>query len=139
MITIEKLNHLIDDTPLKGLFRVLDTMKINEKPHPFCVTGKHIKKYYLDTSAGPCGMRINPLTKEWSNKRETKKGIIDTCSLSFEEHTYEIMLIILIQSDIETTLKELEYSLEENKGYLDKIFKEHKITGFNLVEKSEKG
>ena len=132
MITIEKLNHLLQDTSVKDILNVLDIIKVNEQPHPFCVTGKHIKRYAIDTSAGPCGMRINPLTKEWSNKRETKKGIIDTCSLTFEQHTYELLVLFEIK---EIDLQTLEDSLREETGDLKKIFVEYNIVGFNLVTK----
>jgi len=137
MITAKELNNLLKDTTLDGIFEVINTIKVDEQPHPFCITGKHIKRYHLDVEAGPCGMRVNPLTKEWSNKRETKKGIIDTCGLSYKEHTYKVLILLVMKVLAEEGFPILEKSLNED-GFLTKIFKEHNIIGFDIaLEKPE--
>lgn len=123
----DEINRKLIGTPLEKFIKIVATQKVDEKPHPFCITGKHIKRYYLDVYAGTCGMRVNPTTGEWSNKRDSKKGIINTCKLPFDQHTYNIILLIIwIRNE---KLQLLEDSLAEN-AYLDVIFKEYKIKGF---------
>lgn len=125
------INADINLSSFKGMLRVVHTQRVNEKPHPFCITGKHIKRFHLDTSAGPCGMRTNEETGEWASKRDNKKGITSVCKLSFEEHTYEVMILFELLQDV--SAKKLETALGKGKE-MKCIFDTFKIKGFQFIK-----
>lgn len=139
MITTQELNeHLI-----KLGVDYIKAIDIVTKwsPHPFCVGSQHIKRYALDTTK-PCAMRINEETGEWSNKRNTKKGITGHCGLSHEEHIPSVYVPFQVETQL--TDKELKHlnDLLKPDAELDKVFKANDIVGFQFysnqtLEKAE--
>lgn len=130
MISIDQINAKFKELGISYM-KVAAHQKVNEKPHPFCVTSKHVKRYHIDVHAGPCGMRTHATDpNKWDNKRNTKEGITEFCGLSYEEHTYEVILFMELLEDIDAKL--LNDALEKG-GELDKFFQEHFIKGFGFI------
>jgi len=77
------------------LFTLVAMVPINHQPHPYCLGAEHIERYHIDTTK-PCAMRVHPETKEWSTAY--KKGYVK-CNLPFEEHTYEVAMILQLKKD----------------------------------------
>ena len=128
----DKINEAIALTKFKGVLTVVHTQVTDEKPHPFCIGPKHIKRYHMDFHAGPCVMRVNPNDPtKYSNKRVNKEGITGTCGLSFEEHTFKVQVLFQLHQDLKA--QELEDALQqgmEMKSLFDKFF----IQGFAFIK-----
>ena len=125
------INAEINLSEFKGMLKVVHTQRTNEQPHPFCVTGKAIKRYAIDFTV-PCGMRVNTDTGAWATKRITKDGITGTCGLSFKEHTYDVQVAIELLQDVPA--KKLEDSLSQ-EGEMKRIFDNFKIKSISWVGK----
>jgi len=134
------MNKLLEKFPETGSeeFKLKDIIQINHKPHPYCITGKHA--IYASNHYGgmlsetairnaekssdiKCGMYVNQFTGEYYNGY---KAGCKQCSLSYDEHTSDTVLVIKIFTDKE--LNEI-FGLEQYlKSIVDKL-EEFKIAG----------
>jgi len=96
---LKKLNNLVTD----GSVEFSEITSINHKPHPYCITSKHLKyndSMYLggeqikrmEKKHGcMCGMYTNGNGK-WANGRTESCKI--KCNIQYEEHTADKVIVM---------------------------------------------
>lgn len=117
-------------------FKLESINNVNHKPHPYCITPKHLGKHmYLDSNTikdmeenygASCGMYIGP-NGTYSNNY---KSGYTRCTISYDEHTSDKLLFIKILVNKE--LKDLK-SLEVYCKSILPIMKKLKIDGIAFV------
>jgi hypothetical protein len=128
------LKHL-PPVPEGAAFRVAGTTTVNHKPHPFCITPKHVA-YASDHCGGmlgeeackaaPCGIGRpgSPIRGE------------DPCHLSYEEHTHDVALVVIVNHDGD--LNEVP-GLKEWVVAVNPTAKEHGIGGYLFPNERQAG
>ena len=122
------------------LFTVLSIDNVNDKPHPYCITDKHITGKYCslgkDTiialekaGTASCGMYVSPSEDKYIN--EYKQGW-KKCQVPFEEHTSD--KVVFLQLKQNCTNDEASAELKEITSILEK----NEIDGVSMVETPEK-
>lgn len=98
----ERKTKLEEALAKQDLFTVKEVKDVNHKPHPYCITSKHITGKYMylgkvqiealeADGTAHCGMRI-ALDGSWSTKRDKKHT--DTCHIPYAEHTSDRVLFL---------------------------------------------
>lgn len=130
-----KIDGLTFTKPTSKDFELASIESVNHKPHPYCITPKHLEgdHMFLDEAAileaeskgAKCGTYYNPSNpKEYCNY--SKRGFV-RCELSLKDHTSEKALFI--RALVEKQIKDLE-GLQE---YLLKIKPELEVQGISGV------
>jgi hypothetical protein len=108
------LQPVVDDH-----FTVLDVRRVNHKPHPFVITGKHIENSpggILDPGAACCGHR---------------QDRHDRCGLSYTAHTSDRVAFLQCKHDV------AQSEAEDCIRRLGPLLEEHAVDGVALVEHPE--
>jgi len=139
---IEKYAELLKEY---SFIEVKNIQDVNHKPHPYCITEKHVayvSDHYngmLSTQAvqslekekgrGMCGMYISPDGKQISNGH---KSGWKRCDKYYDEHTSNRVMFIKLKQNVdkETFRKAMKILVPE--------FKKDKIDGISLIETKEK-
>jgi len=135
----DKETKIKDILKNQDLYKVYNVSDINHKPHPYCITEKHITGKYMcltedniiqleKEGSAHCGMFTNG-NVEWKNSRTSKFNI--PCNLSYEEHTSDnVCLLQLLRNG---TSDEANVIL---KDLVDKVG-ESFVDGFVFVDTDE--
>ena len=128
---------------LLDLFTIKSIQAVNHKPHPYCITEKHITGQYVvlnDTTikeqereAGKslCGMYINPDNpKEYTNGH--KRGWIK-CDKLLDEHTADMDCFLKQQKN--ATVVQLNAEMVKLEEFRKQ--KDIKYDGYALIEPDE--
>jgi len=107
-------------------FIVKDIDRINYKPHPFTIGGKHVT-YAADNFGGILG--------EEAILSAEKKGIYCAhphCKLPYKEHTLDKVCFLQLTRNLS------QQEAQEKLKSVIEILKENKIDGFTFVDTPEK-
>jgi hypothetical protein len=134
---IDKVNDLLAGG---GLFKVHDITSVNFKPHPYCITPRHVE-IAADYHSGmlneaairdaeqrgvKCGMYVNQYNPKQCSSNPHERW--PRCNLSRKEHTSDRVCFLDLLRDM--TNKEAQEELKKIVGLCD----ENKIDGFAFVE-----
>ena len=120
-------------------FKLHEITTINHKPHPYCITPKHLlpDEMYLneqtiteaEKQGATCGMYYNPQNpKEYAN--HLKNGFV-RCDLPYNEHTSDKVLFIkaLVNKEIKDLTGLQKYLLS-----IQPILEKNKIDGVAFIK-----
>lgn len=134
-----KIEELLVD---QDVFLVKDVIRVNHKPHPYCITLDHMptNSMYLnehsieeaEKKGARCGMYISPCGTKINNG--PKPGW-NRCTLSYDEHISDLVCFLYLkrnasQEEVSTIMKKLV----EDLGGADNKF----IDGFAFIKTKEK-
>lgn len=122
--------------PEGAKFRIAGTDSFNFKPHPFCITPGHV--------AAAANHYSGMLTAEAIRNSHCACGVgrsgspilgQDPCNLSYDEHTHETALVIVVPNDVKdlNTLEGLHAWLVEAKP----VAEAEKIDGFMFPSEAQ--
>jgi hypothetical protein len=124
-------------------YRLEDIQNVNHKPHPYCITPKHLtgESMYLGEKeirdaeknhGARCGIYVSPDGKQYKNafKSGWKK-----CNLSYDEHTSD--RVLFIKALVDKEVKDLENIQDYLKSIAPKM-KELKIDGVAFIGPDKK-
>jgi len=126
-------------TPPKSKeYRLEDIQNVNYKPHPYCITPKHLSGDHMylgeaeikeaeEKHGAKCGIYVSPDGKDWQN---SFKSGYHRCEVPYAEHTSDRVLFIKVLVD-----KEIK-DLKGLKTYLKSIaptMKKLKIDGVAFI------
>jgi hypothetical protein len=133
---VDKFSALLDG----GLFKVKSIDHINHKPHPYCITPKHVRvaadhhSGLLGTAAiedaeqrgAKCGIYSHPHNpKQYTNGRRSGW---ERCNLSVKEHTSDRVCFLELLRDMSS--KEGQKELKK----LVTLCETEKVDGFAFME-----
>lgn len=124
-------------------YRLEDIQNVNHKPHPYCITPKHLtgESMYLGEKeirdaekkhGAHCGMYTSPDGKQYINR--FKSGW-HQCNVPYDEHTSD--RVLFIKALVDKEVKDLENIHDYLKSIAPKM-KELKIDGVAFVGPSKK-
>ena len=129
---LKQLNSLVTD----GSIEFSEITSINHKPHPYCITEKHLKynnSMYLGSEqirrmekkhGCMCGMYTDG-NGRWSNKRTKKYN--RKCNIPYDEHTADKVVVMRLFVELDSLPFEIP---EELLNEMEKL----KIDGFLPVD-----
>ena len=102
-------------------FTVMDIINVNHKPHPYCITPKHLKhSIYLGAEQ----------IQQMESTRGSMCGV-PGCNLEFTKHISDKIAFLQLTDNL------TQQQVQEKLQSVTDICKEHKIDGFTFVETTE--
>lgn len=121
-------------------FNVLNINSVNHKPHPFCITEKHIERYTSisgesirelekKTGKSSCGMYVSSDGNQYANHSQPGWS---KCDKFYDEHTSNKVMFLQLKENIS------DAQAKEDLLKLENLMTENNIDGFTFVETPEK-